>query len=351
MEFITLTKSDPEFQSYLLGTFARDRRALPVETYHAATARERVTFRVVPVEKLDVPPWWKAYLWATRPELWALTLGPAMAAWLRHADRLGDWERGPSWLALIGIFFLHTAVFLFNDVQDHVRGGDRLNRRRGSRLIQKGWVRAADMQRWAYVNMGLAVLLGVPAFLNAPLELALLCVAAMLAIVTILRSWCTRWGLADFALFLLFGPLLTMGVALASFGYTEWRDALVGVAFGGLTLWVFHVRQFENQFRTRPESARSFLGYKNFDQARRIGVVEGGLLLLVQPAVALLIGVPVVFLALTPLVSIPLIFMLQRFLRAASPLSSNLVGASRFALYAHLAWTLWWILALGVKWL
>ncbi len=161
-EFITLTKNDPEFESYLLGTFSRSHRALPVETYHAATARERVTFRVLPIEEVKAPAWWKVYFLSSRPELFGLTLGPAMAAWLMHADDFSEWTRWPSWFAMIGLYFMHTAVFLLNDVQDHLRGFDRLNHKRGSQVIQRGWVTARAMNRWAGVNAGLAVIFGIP---------------------------------------------------------------------------------------------------------------------------------------------------------------------------------------------
>ena len=351
MEFITLTRDDPEFEKYLLGTFASGRRAIPVETYHPATTRERVTFRVVPVEKLAVPDWWRVYLRSCRPELLGLTLGPAVAAWLNHSASYAEWARWPSWFALIGLFFLHTAAFLFNDVQDHLRGSDRANRRRGSQVIQAGWVRAVDMKRWAAVNFALAVLFGVPAFFNAPRDLAVVCGLAGLALLAVMRGWGARRGLTDLALVALFGPLLTMGTALASFGETDPTDLLLGLAFGAMTVWVLQVRQFEALFRSRPDSSRSFLGHLDFDRARRVLIGEGVLLLLLQPAVALIVPVPMVFLGVLAPVSAPMILTLYKFLGAASPLSSNLIKSSQWALVSHMVWTGWWVLALGVTWL
>jgi 1,4-dihydroxy-2-naphthoate octaprenyltransferase len=350
-EFITLTKDDPDFESYLLGTFSRTHRALPVETYHAATARERVTFRVLPVQKVGAPAWWIVYFWSSRPELFGLTLGPAMAAWLLHVHELHEWTRWPSWFALIGLYFLHTAVFLLNDVQDHLRGFDRLNHKRGSRVIQKGWVTARAMNRWAWVNAGLALLFSIPAFLNVPAGMAFVCVMAALGLGVVLTKFGARFGLCDLALALLFGPLLTSGIALASFAEIYPQDRDIGFAFGLLTLWVFQVRQFEDLFRAKAENFRTFLGHLSFDQARKVVIAEGLLLLALQPAVALWVGVPMFMLALTPLVSIPLILTLQRFLKAASPLSSSLVGSSKWALSSHFSWTLWWVLSLGVAWL
>lgn len=351
MEYITLTKDDPEFKSYLLGTFSDSHRALPVETYHAQTARERVTFRVVPLAQVGAPAWWKIYLRSSRPELFGLTLGPAVVAWLGHRQSLGEWTRWPSWLALAGLFFLHTAVFLQNDVQDHLRGSDRLNRRRGSQVIQKGWVRAADMKMWAWLNAALALAFAVPAFLNAPAELALVCLSAVIALGVLLRNWGTKWGFCDLAVGMLFGPLLTCGIALASFGRTGVRDLLLGVALGSLAVWVFQVRQFEDLFRSKPQGFRTFLGYKNFDTSRRVAIGEGAALLILQPAIALILKVPLWSFVFLPLVSVPLVLTVQRFLRAASPLSSALAGSSRMALISHFSWTLWWIAALGAEWL
>ena len=36
---------------------------------------------------------------------------------------------------------------------------------------------------------------------------------------------------------------------------------------------------------------------------------------------------------------------------AGSPLASELVDVARWALFSHLAWSAWWILALGSIWL
>jgi 1,4-dihydroxy-2-naphthoate octaprenyltransferase len=349
-EFVTLTRQDPEFESYLLGTFSKTERALPVETYHPHTQRERVTFRVVSVADLQVPRWWVVYFRSIRPELAALTLAPAIAAWLNHRADLPDWTRWPSWFALAGIFFLHTAVFLYTDVQDHLLGEDRLNRRRGNQVIQKGWVSAWQMRLWALLNFALAIVFGVPAFANAPLELLVICGTAALLIAVVARKWAVRWGLCDLALAMLFGPLLSAGVALSSFGHLTTGDLLLGVLFGCTTLWVFQLRQFESLFRSQAQAFRTLLGFLSFEQARSWCVGEGILLLIMHPLLALWFGQKALLYAM-PVVAIPTLVLIQKLRTSASPLSSTLVNISRFALYAQLCWALWWIVYLGLEWL
>jgi 1,4-dihydroxy-2-naphthoate octaprenyltransferase len=351
MEYITLTKNDPEFDGYLNGSFSKTLRALPIETYHADTLRERVTFRVVPLEKVDRPPWWKVYFWSCRPELLVLTMGPAIAAWLSHENQLSLWTKWPSWFALLGLFFMHTAVFLFNDVQDHLKGVDRLNRRRGSQVIQRGWVRAVDMRKWAILNGALAVIFAVPAFFNAPWGLLLISGLALPALVVVMTNFGAGFGLCDIALAMLFGPLLTTGIGLASFSEVGLSDFLIGIALGLMTAWTLQVRQFENLFRSRPEGFHTILGHLDFDHARWVVIVEAALLLVLQPALAIELGAPLRLLAVLPLVAAPSVLLIGRLKNAASPLSSSLVGCAWWALGAQLAWTLWWIAAMGIQWL
>lgn len=350
MEFVTLTKDDPDFAGYLYGTFSKDERALPIETYHAQTYRERVTFRVVPRGTLKIPHWWIIYAAALRPELIALTLGPALATWANHRGTPA-WTNWSAWLAVLGVFFLHVATFVYNDVVDHVRGSDRLNRHRGSRVIQKGWTTAARMRTWAKVNLALALACGLPAFVRAPVELAFITGTAGVALLILLKNWGTRRGACDLAITALFGPLLTTGVAYASFGAADVSDVALGAAFGLITLWVFQVRQFENLFRASPKSFRTFIGYLNFDGARLTCVVEGLLLLGLMPAAAVIVRVPLVFFMLLPVFGLPLVVRVNRIYCAASPLSSNLIHSSRWALAAHCSFTAWWLLALGSTWL
>jgi len=351
MEYITLTKGDPEFESYLLGTFDKNRRAIPVETFEGHNSGERVTFKIVALDQLEVPAWWRVYLKSCRPELASLTLGPSMAAWFNHYSSLAQWTRWPSWFALIGIFFLHTAAFLYNDFQDHVQGVDRLNHNRGSQVIQKGWVTAAALKRWAWVNAALAFLFGLPAFFNAPLELSVVLVLAGCALAVISQRWGRKWGLTDLAMLLLFGPLLTCGTALASFAKFNEADIALGLAFGSLTVWVFHVRQFGFLFRSKPETFRTILASLPFDRARIAVVGEAYAVFVLQTLVALWLRVPLLFLGLIVLTGWPLNLTVLRLWRASSPLASELVDVAKWAVFSHLAWTVWWILALGSIWL
>lgn len=343
MEYVTLTRKDPEFKDYLLGTFDHSLRALPVETFSGAGG-ERVTFCVRPVNEIEIPKWWRVYFAACRPELLVLTLGPAVLVSALHPG--ADWP----WAQFLGLFFLHVAAFLFNDYQDHVRGVDRLNRKRGSRVIQKGWVTALALKRWAIVNFTLAVLFGLPPLLAGPADLWIVVGIAALALFVLSRKSGLRFGLCDFAIFLLFGPLLTAGVALSAYGEVTPSDLGLGALIGSLTVWVFQVRQFEHLFRSRPDMFHTCLGYWSFETARAFVVFEAGLLTLLQAGFGAALGVSGFGLALLPIAAVPLLNCAFRIRRAGSPLASEFIGISRVALLAHFSWTIWWTQGLVSLW-
>ncbi|MGE4133535.1 MAG: prenyltransferase [Bdellovibrionales bacterium] len=350
-EYVTLSRGDADFEPYLLGTFASERRALPVETFQGPSNSERVTFRVVSLEKLEIPAWWRVYWRASRPELALLSMGPAMAAWLNHYGSISEWSEWPSWFALLGIFFLQTAVLLFIDYQDHMQGADRVNRRRGPRVIQKGWVTAVAVRRYAWINAGVALAFGLPALSMAPFELAVLCAISAVAILAVTSRWTRRWGLSDLGFFALFGPLLTTGVALASFAEFTSSDLLLGGVFGATALWVFHVRQFEFLFRSKAENFRTFLFFFPFDRAKRWVIGETALVALLQVGVAMNLRVPIEMLAMVVPVCAPMAWTAYRLSQAISPLSSSLLSLSRYALAAQAAWACWWVFSLGLQWL
>lgn len=349
MEFVTLTKADPDFKKYLWGSFASDKRATTVETFHVDSPRERVTFKIQSVSDVKKPSWWKIYLISARPEMWLLSLGPALSTLLvakvwDNADRLFV-----SALALLALFFLHNSACLLNDVMDHIHGTDRANRRRGSQVIQKGWSTAQNMLRWALFNFALAVLLAIPAVLSQPTPLLLVGILAVSSISIMLSAKGARYGLADASVVILYGPLIVTGMSLVQ-GLSISRDLiLIALNFGWMSMWVLQARQIENLFRSQKEGNRSFLGYLPFDLAKKSFLIEGIATIVFVVVSSYKLEIPwLAWIALVPLI-FPMFFVLIKLQRAASPLSSDFIKVGRWALFAHGSLAIWWWLALGLR--
>lgn len=349
--FITLTNKDDEFDKYLWGTFSQTQRAIPVETFGAMGERERITFQIIPIEMIEIPPWWRVYSKACRPGMLGFTLGPAVVVWLSHAHLLTHWSKWTSWTALLGIFFLHAGAFMLNDVQDHIQGSDRTNRRRGSRLIQMGWVSAFWMRRWAVLNLAIAGILGGLASIVDPFSVFGLAAIAAICVLVLTYRFGARFGLCDLSVLLLFGPLVSVGVSLTSYSLYSVYDVILGTCLGLTTLFSLQIRQVASLFRSRKEAFRTYLGYLNYESARRLLILTGVLCLIANPIVALIFRMPLVFLLVQPLFAWPLAHCVSRIHTARSPLSSEWLKLSQTGVRAQLGLLSWWILVLGLMWL
>lgn len=104
---------------------------------------------------------------ATRPMFFPASAVPVVVgtAWgLRDAVALDAWALA---LALVGMFCLHAAANVINDVGDELNGADRLNEDRiapftgGSRFIQNGTLSVRDMLGWGAALLAAALVLGL----------------------------------------------------------------------------------------------------------------------------------------------------------------------------------------------
>jgi 1,4-dihydroxy-2-naphthoate octaprenyltransferase len=347
MEYVTLTRKDPEFKKFLWGTFSKKERALPLETFDAFSGRERVTFQILPVAEVERPSWWKVYLIAARPEMWLLTLGPALSVFLLLRHELIQSEVWSAGFALVSLFFLHNAACLANDVMDHLTGSDRANRRRGSQVIQKGWSSTVNMYRWAIVNFTLAVLIGIPALWTNPLPLLGVAIVGLICISVLLSARGARQGWSDLSVVILYGPLIVLGMNWVISHEVNFVMGLLGLCFGVLSMWVLQARQLENLFRSQRESHRTYVGYLDFELAKRSFIIEGLAAIGLTTVTGLTMQVHWISWATLPFAAMPIVWVLARVMRAASPLSSDFVQIGRFSLMAHGVMALWWWLALG----
>ncbi|NCN42157.1 prenyltransferase [bacterium] len=352
----TLLKSDENFLPTLLGHFSREKVALPVESFGVGTDRERTTFLIVPLEEIERPSWVKIYFKAIRPELLGLTLGQAAVALislkpLLQANGIFIQEFDPTFIVsslacLCAIFFTHAAACLLNDFHDHVEGLDRRSTSQGSRVIQKGWSKAYEIQRWAYVNAALAVGIGI--YLLWGHWLLFLGLGALTALSILFYSNMTpfwnRLGAGDFWITLLFGPLLFFSIWVSVYSPENpiklsrlllLDGVLLSLCFGLLASWTFQVRQFQGIFKRQPGSFRTIVSRLNFDQARKFLALEGGLFFALQSICFYFIWGDLLSSLFLFGAGLSLWGILKQIFGLASPLSSAMLSLKGRALKAH----------------
>lgn len=332
--FVTLTRQDMDFVDYLLGKGPDGLRALPVESFALRTPRERVTFELLSKHQIQRPHLVFVLLKAMRIELLPLTWLPAIVAYFAGQPQLSFEVLWTLSLLLISLFFFHAAAFLKNDFDDHFYGIDRMQRKRGSQTIQKGWVSAKQVLFLSRGALILGIFIGAFILLRSSLEVGVLGLVGVIGILCygVAGQGFKNHGLGEAVIGLCMGPLLTVGVTLVLGGKSLLEAFILGVPFGLAALMVLQLRQFETLISEQKYRTGTFISRLGFDRAQTW--IRGEFLLF--PLI--LMGTLISALGWHPLVLLsmalwPLQYSIQMKLkRVASPLSSELLGLSMLGL-------------------
>lgn len=189
-------------------------------------------------DALDIVSKW---LIATRSAVTTVTIYSCIIAGLL-AWRYGYFAWLPWIIITLGLFIAHGTNNLLNDYTDFSRGVDKdyyFRTQYGVHpLVQNFWTKPQQL-RWFYVSGVLAFLSGIFALWYTDFNLIVLGFFAFGALVLLFYTWPMKyWGVGELAIFLIWGPILVVGVYLVlAVGMggdlsNVWIVALAGVPFG-----------------------------------------------------------------------------------------------------------------------
>lgn len=259
----TLEKGSADFQAYLLGTFSQTERALPVQSLNVNSQSESVTFRIVPTTQITRPP--RIIFWVQffKIKNFLLVLFPLFLITVKNLSNNTLIDPLAGLISAVGIFFAFVSLSLRNDYLDHVRGIDRVLTNRGSRAIQNGWATAASVRRKAIVFLVLALLLAVPVLVTFPAVFMPLIVGLAAG------AWAYQLG-GEFSLFLLLGPVLTVGYQLSMGMHFDLESLLLGGLWGWLVLYLTHLKNLASIIASSQARFKNTVNRLGFDKARRL---------------------------------------------------------------------------------
>lgn len=268
-QLITLKKNDAQFLQYLRGTFADDKRALPVQSLNVDSENEQIVFRVVDQKEIVQPSFLKK--WAAVLRLRSIPMVGIPLLWILVKNLL-DETAANSWIGVsagLGIVSCFVGVNLLQDYIDHMKGLDRVLSNAGHQAIQKGWVAAWTVQWWAWGYLVLGLLLGLPALITRDplIWVAAIAVSGGLGLVKAKKGLkLTRWS--EFFAFFLLGPLLTLGFQLALGGSFDLEVIYIGVLAGWFAAFQLHIKNFCYYFENTQISYQSSISSLGFDTAK-----------------------------------------------------------------------------------
>lgn len=268
----TLTRTDADFSSYLLGTFSKTERAIPLQTLNANSQSEQVTFKIVPLREIQQPSFFAKWIEVFKFRSFILVGFPIFVILANNLFDETPMDPTVVICSVLASFAILVGANLLNDYFDHMRGLDRIHPDQQRKPIQKGWVTAQATKTWALVYLILGIFLGLPAVFMEPTVLWLILIPTAAA----LGAWLTRQkGLkfrrgAESLIFLLSGPLLTVGFQLAVSGIVDLEALWIGVLTGWFSVFLVHLKNFESLMVNAQAGLQSTVVRLGFDKSRKL---------------------------------------------------------------------------------
>ena len=191
--------------------------------------------------KIDKKDEWAAldtvskWLIATRSAVTLVTVYSCVISGIL-AWRDGYFSWVPFLIMTLGLFIAHGTNNLLNDYTDYNRGVDKDNYFRtqyGVHPLVQGFFTKSQQLRWFIVSGVLATLAGVYALVYTNFDPVVIGLFALGAVVLLAYTYPFKyWGLGEFAIFLIWGPIMIAGVYFVLSGVWNWNVVLAGVPYG-----------------------------------------------------------------------------------------------------------------------
>jgi 1,4-dihydroxy-2-naphthoate octaprenyltransferase len=271
-EVVTLSKGSADFERHLLGTFSKDKRALPLQTLNANSVQETITFEVKPLSEIERPSGFVIAIHLLKIRAFILVLFPMYLILVKNtADKT---IRDPLVVILstLGVLATYIAVNLRNDYTDHMKGLDRINPGAGSRVIQKGWVTAAQVRSWAHFFVGVALVFASLVIFAFPVVVGVVVLTGLVGIwAQFLQKGSFKYHKGgEIFVFLLLGPLLTTGYQISIAGYWDLESLYIGCLWGWLVVFLQHIKNFEFIMINSQAGFHNTVTWLGFDRSKNL---------------------------------------------------------------------------------
>lgn len=172
--------------------------------------------------------------------------------------------------AILAMLMLQIAVNVFNDVEDYLKLIDLPGSLGGSGVIQSGWLSVVQLKRLGWLAFVSASVLAIPALIKSP-EYVLGCAAfAGLGVMGYSgKPFRFKYrALGDVFVFLLCGPILSIGVSIAATNAFDLSVIILGVFYGFIACGILNANNINDINVDSHSGARTLASVLGFTKAR-----------------------------------------------------------------------------------
>lgn len=273
--FITLKKSDTQFQSYLWGKFSSSQRALPQATLNLDSPEETVTFEIVDKKSIQKPAGLHVFFALIKFQNLYFILLPLFYVCVKNYVDNRFFDPLSLAMAAVAMLFMFAAFNIRNDVNDHISGYDRVNvAQRGAygKPIHLGWITATQASKLSSILTLIAMLLSLPVMMRQPEEARVIAVSAVLMMAGRLLTKNSyknqRWGEVIF--FILAGPGVISGYQVALGAGIDTECLGFGILWAWAIQFLLHLNNFSHILTSSQAGIKNTMTNAGFDKAKKI---------------------------------------------------------------------------------
>jgi len=205
--------------------------------------------------------WWALVWKAIRPFAFPATLAPVLVGSL--AAPTFDWLR--FLLTLVGTIVAHAGVNVISDYMDWKRGADTWKVLGSSRVLVDRLMEPSSHLRLGITLIVIAAMIGaILVSLSGPLVWFFMALGAALGIFYTVPPIGLKYrALGDSAVFLAFGPLMTLGAFYVQTSEFSWLPIWLSIPIGVLTIAILHGNNYRDIVEDREagyQTVASLLG-------------------------------------------------------------------------------------------
>lgn len=269
---VTLDRKSPLFEPYLMNTFSKTERAIPVESLLINTESEVVTFEIKKESeckrKSRFSRWWPF----VKLSKLLYVLFPIFYVVSDISIQGYKFDSMTLLLTILSVVMLYLAVNFITELIDHKIGIDRLQTPDGPRPIALGWVKGIEALRAAFVCFGCSILFGVPVVLAFPNVLICTILASVLIYISVLREKKNYrdYFVGDILWCLLLGPILSCGTELSIRGQWQWKVLCFGLIWSLLLFARLQLSHFESLAIRSIAKIKNPMTWFGFDKGRLV---------------------------------------------------------------------------------
>lgn len=266
-EFITISKSDPQFRTYLEGDFSQTQYAQPVQSLFVTQPQEQVTFKLISQPSFSWPIALSSWYSLERNFFLFFPILVSMS-YLYHEKLEMDLSLMVS--SILGLQFFLLALTLYNDYHDYIYGFDRVNENNHRKPLVMGFIRAYQARQLALVFFVLAIAVSSWCFWMKPLTLVFAFLASCAGLTLVIgQKWqfLRSWSLL--ATFLMVGPLLVVGFEFLFYDTVSTESIMLGLLLGLHALKYDYLKQMREIYYSTKVHISTFANRLGFEKSKR----------------------------------------------------------------------------------